>query len=299
MKSRHFSDFRAFTLIELLVVIAVISILAAILFPVFAQARSKARQTSCLSNERQIGLAIFLYVSDFDEQFPQGLGQINGERTWAGEGWAGQCLAYHKNAALFHCPSDPNPATGANNFTTSYGFNINLVAVPETGDDEYDPVPPGVALSALNASARSVLLFEVSGVWVNLNDVREGAEAGGKPGRNYSASANGLDNRLYAQRDWKTRLENQYATGYLGGRVPPNLNQTQFIAPAGYHADGSNFLLCDGHVRWQRGASVSSGMNASSPACSQDNLLGMSGCQSQFRAAGTETTTPALTFSIK
>src|SRR5580700_5777935 len=59
----------AFTLIELLVVIAIIAILAAILFPVFAQARAKARQATCLSNENQIGLATMMYVQDYDETF--------------------------------------------------------------------------------------------------------------------------------------------------------------------------------------------------------------------------------------
>jgi len=61
---------QAFTLIELLVVIAIIAILAAILFPVFAQAREKARATACLSNMKQIGLGIFMYVQDYDETMP-------------------------------------------------------------------------------------------------------------------------------------------------------------------------------------------------------------------------------------
>ncbi|MFS8808670.1 DUF1559 domain-containing protein, partial [Synechococcus sp. R6-10] len=65
MRTRH-----GFTLIELLVVIAIIAILAAILFPVFAQAREKARQTTCLSNGKQIGLATMMYVNDYDEMFP-------------------------------------------------------------------------------------------------------------------------------------------------------------------------------------------------------------------------------------
>ncbi len=65
---------KGFTLIELLVVIAIIAILAAILFPVFAKAREKARQTSCLSNMKQIGLASMMYAQDYDERLPGSCG---------------------------------------------------------------------------------------------------------------------------------------------------------------------------------------------------------------------------------
>ena len=85
---------RGFTLIELLVVIAIIAILAAILFPVFARAREKARQTSCLSNLKQLGLGMLMYVQDYDERFPSGPYSAGGAAgpLWDGDtihnGWA-------------------------------------------------------------------------------------------------------------------------------------------------------------------------------------------------------------------
>jgi len=92
------SESSAFTLIELLVVIAIIAILAAILFPVFAQAREKARQTACLSNSKQIGLAMLQYTQDYDGTLPQYLwpeAYIIGARL----------MPYIKNHQVFKCPS--------------------------------------------------------------------------------------------------------------------------------------------------------------------------------------------------
>jgi prepilin-type N-terminal cleavage/methylation domain-containing protein/prepilin-type processing-associated H-X9-DG protein len=99
---------RAFTLIELLVVIAIIAILAAILFPVFAQAREKARTASCGSNTRQLGLAIRMYVQDYDERFPFGgwlptnTGVGGPDGTWE---WQNTTAPYIKNKQLYRCPS--------------------------------------------------------------------------------------------------------------------------------------------------------------------------------------------------
>jgi len=114
-----------FTLIELLVVIAIIAILAAILFPVFATAREKARSISCLSNMKQLGTATYLYIQDYDETFP-----LDGHSTNE-DSWVFNLDAYIKNKQILRCPSDtstnwyPRPA---GDFTaarfTSYGTNM-------------------------------------------------------------------------------------------------------------------------------------------------------------------------------
>jgi prepilin-type N-terminal cleavage/methylation domain-containing protein/prepilin-type processing-associated H-X9-DG protein len=92
-----------FTLIELLVVIAIIAILAAILFPVFARAREQARRSVCVSNMKQIGLAVGMYLQDYDGTFMPG-----GPKSWeAGRNrLAPQLNPYTKNDAIFRCPSD-------------------------------------------------------------------------------------------------------------------------------------------------------------------------------------------------
>ena len=136
---RNRSKFRGFTLIELLVVIAIIAILAAILFPVFAQAREKARATACVSNVKQIGMAWMMYVQDYDESYPPNNTTNGAAAEWkaasAGPFPCKPCRPVHKTLTtpdgkplpydarvfampyiksldLFKCPSDVGIPTG-------------------------------------------------------------------------------------------------------------------------------------------------------------------------------------------
>lgn len=176
MKNQR-KHFNGFTLIELLVVIAIIAILAAILFPVFAQAREKARQSTCLSNCKQLGLGLIMYTDDYDETFPCTFSwpqdEANGGNcTWIANkgsvsaGWHCtwlQLLPYTKNTKISICPSDKGSAewdfrkTGSYHsgisIGSSYGYNWNFAGKPVGTFDEssryvmiYESIIPGADL---------------------------------------------------------------------------------------------------------------------------------------------------------
>ncbi len=146
---------RAFTLIELLVVIAIIAILAAILFPVFAKAREKARQSSCQSNAKQLGVATLSYAQDYDESFPWHCRYIAGGTDVGGNDWQGQIGAYIKNQQIFRCPSYAT----ANTYCGGYGYNVSR-------DAASPPVQTGcdyMALGTCQYPAETVLIGDSSG----------------------------------------------------------------------------------------------------------------------------------------
>jgi prepilin-type N-terminal cleavage/methylation domain-containing protein/prepilin-type processing-associated H-X9-DG protein len=141
---------RGFTLIELLVVIAIIAILAAILFPVFAQARDAARQTTCLNNLKQLGTGLTMYAQDYDETLPSwpfkggatGLFNDPRFRLWSYSTWVDAVMPYVKNKGVFACPN--GPMTGADFVfgpkDDKMVVNLAINEYIENSDNGYAPI---------------------------------------------------------------------------------------------------------------------------------------------------------------
>ncbi|MBM3501794.1 MAG: DUF1559 domain-containing protein [Armatimonadetes bacterium] len=156
-----------FTLIELLVVIAIIAILAAILFPVFARAREKARQASCQSNLKQIGIATMMYAQDYDEVWPR-----NAIGSSLGTIWVdGVLVPYVKNLQLWRCPSYGNPQAtagvgwpgAANCACAGTHWRLRAGYGPNYGDAARLnpwPVPSGQAMASIPDPAGTLWMMD-------------------------------------------------------------------------------------------------------------------------------------------
>lgn len=239
----------AFTLIELLVVIAIIAILAAILFPVFAQAREQARKTMCASNARQLGLGEAMYIQDYDEQFTPYYSAVF--RTASGivysgsnKYWpeliapyvqkAGKTNATTDQATLndlspvYRCPDAPFNAQLAETWgygnVTSYGINDDIVnwRTPTPGTQSYQPV----ALAAIAAPAGTALLAET---WDYDNN-------GQMPGRaicyTYFESVSGINGAQWS-------LDGRHNAAFK------KTTATQLADPK----SNNTVTFCDGHVK--------------------------------------------------
>jgi len=204
----------------LLAVIAIIAILAAILFPVFARAREKARQASCQSNLKQLSLAILMYVQDYDEVLPTDVGWSNSGSYWH---WPAKICPYVKNAQVFACPSTTRSTisirtappggtiwwvapefSGSNQI--SYGINFFLCR-KDPGDWRH-----AKKLAELQYPAESLLIAD------NAHPIH----ACGSPQRRIA-----------------------YAN-VCGCYCHPERKQEQYTR----HDSGSNIAYCDGHVKW-------------------------------------------------
>jgi prepilin-type N-terminal cleavage/methylation domain-containing protein/prepilin-type processing-associated H-X9-DG protein len=211
-----------FTLIELLVVIAIIAILAAILFPVFSQAREKARQTTCLSNLKQIGTAAQMYAQDYDEHLPG---------TELGEGdveyfWIEMLMPHVKNRDLFNCPSSAAKTLyDRNGISVEFTYNYAMNDIHDSAGRQI-----GAAFQPLAAiSYPSDTLYLVDG-W----PVATEAAGNGYVERHEIAwvpAAMGGPRGEYHRRD---PIRNAYDDGN------------------GRHTGSMNFLACDGHVKTRR-----------------------------------------------
>jgi prepilin-type N-terminal cleavage/methylation domain-containing protein/prepilin-type processing-associated H-X9-DG protein len=161
---------RGFTLIELLVVIAIIAILAAILMPVFAQARAKARQASCMSGLKQFTLAIIMYTQDYDERLPAmfrnmgfafrpnaGFNQRTGWHT-NGLYWHEQIYPYMKNEDILLCAEAGSAAL--NPFCLPYGYNFWWLGSDFAGAPSY---PGNASLASIEYPAETVAVADSRG----------------------------------------------------------------------------------------------------------------------------------------
>jgi len=251
---------RAFTLIELLVVIAIIAILAAILFPVFAQAREKARQTTCLSNSKQQGTSVMMYAQDFDEHVPPWWVPNTAPHTPAGWGgihyWYVNLIPYIKNVQVFQCPSaagpsaysaggqvydirdvfDPNEKNARGQLvkhwlagTGGYGWNACFISTHAGIYGATSGNPLGMSLAQITEAAGTIMIGEIS--------------------KQSNPAGIYLTKRLYDMIPRTTAVGCGYP-GYApvtrGGKTYPGGNREY------RHNQGANVTFFDGHSKWYK-----------------------------------------------
>ena len=209
---------RAFTLIELLVVIAVISILVAILFPVYASMREKGQRTACTSNMRQIEMALTAYTQDNEGQFPVG--------NLFQKDWSLEVFPYAKSQELFQCPTVqiPFPASLPSPFSTTKGYALNKGLNTWDYSDPNFIVETGLALARVKSPATTVALAE-----------------------------SGYGSKIYGHNITGPLIEylNSNTLAAPESLVSLAPGETWIGPPGGLrHNGGCNYAFVDGHVHW-------------------------------------------------
>ena len=232
-----------FTLIELLVVIAIIAILAAILFPVFAKVREKARQTSCASNMKQIGVAIIQYQQDYDEKFPTAY-----DDAWH-HGWSTTTQPYIKSVAVYRCPDDANPAIPAGldwaGVNISYATNglikpgASNTMIGVIGNGQNWITPQGVALASVSRPSETIMVAEKHN-----DDVRKYLSTA------VNISEWGPGSSFAGVSWWDWQAPGEIPDGDLSATAAYPLGANGAVSVK--HTDQANFLFCDGHVKSMR-----------------------------------------------
>jgi prepilin-type N-terminal cleavage/methylation domain-containing protein/prepilin-type processing-associated H-X9-DG protein len=239
---RRASTERAFTLIELLVVIAIIALLAAIIFPVFARARENARRARCMSNLKQIGLGIMMYVHDNDERYPLMTAARSGDFASVPSSadfadsnnvyWPHLIFAYTKSMQIFRCPSGRNPQTTDKGVYGHYGANRLIMPAVSVAN------PKSVSMAAVPSPA-SIYMVSDSGYYSVLGkDLKDPVGQSGNAGIYIPGTGPGSQTDLGTVTFAASvvDLDNDYKTGR--------------------HFEGVNLVFADGHVKWLKSHTV-------------------------------------------